>query len=76
MKKKAAKFPIKRTIVERGIEKTYSMHENTTVHCVLCSCEFLINRDTAYIVQGDIDDMPRVRCPWCGKIAGIVDYMF
>ena len=68
-------FPIRRILVVSGQGFQKTMHENTTVSCLRCGKEFLVNRDTAYRTrQNKLDDMPYIRCPNCGYRAAVIYY--
>ena len=68
-------FPIRRTLVVGGIDFPKIMNENTTVSCLRCGKEFLVNGDTAYRTrQNKLDDMPYIRCPNCGYRAAVLYY--
>lgn len=68
-------FPIKRILVDSGQAFTKTMNENTTVSCLRCGGQFLVNGDTAYRTrQNKLDDMPYVRCPICGYKAAVIYY--
>lgn len=71
--RKKVSFPIQRTEVYHGRSRVRTVHENTSVNCLLCGQRFLINRDTAFILPGP-SDMPIVRCARCNYLAAVVYY--
>lgn len=62
-----AEFPITIIIVEHGYEEKKVINENKLAHCRFCNHGFLINSDTAYVLEGCIDQTPFVRCPQCNR---------
>ena len=71
---KKVDFPVEIEEVYHGKTQHLVMNENTTVTCVYCKKEFLVNRDTAYPAHSIFDTTPYVRCPKCNKKACIVYY--
>lgn len=68
------RFPVTRTEVVCGSDYLRTVNENTTVHCVFCGQDLLINEDTAYLQKKSEDDMPYVRCPRCMRAAALENY--
>lgn len=68
-------FPIQRIEVVHGMDILRTVEENTTVNCVQCGMTFLINRNTTYLSQDDVDSrIQMVRCPHCMRRASIYHY--
>ena len=72
---KIVRFPIRRTEVYCGENVQRIVEENTSVRCIRCGEQFLINRDTAYIPP-DMNDcnVEMIRCPQCNFRASIYYY--
>lgn len=70
----AVRFPIRRTVMCPERREMF-INENTTVHCIACGGEFLINQDTAYIHRTRFGDTEFVRCPRCGRIFDAFYYL-
>ncbi len=67
-------FLVVRTEVICGADFSRVVTENTTVKCVRCSGELLINQDTAFLQKKSLDDMPYIRCPRCGFACALENY--
>ena len=67
-------FPIIRIEVVHGVDYIRRVEENTTVKCVHCGQQFLINGDTAFRLRRSIDDTPYIRCPHCSSVAAVCYY--
>ena len=71
----AIHWPIRRTVMISGAPRPMLIEENTTVHCVRCGAEFLINSDTAFVMKTELDSFEVVRCPRCNRIADAFYYL-
>lgn len=67
-------FPVERIEVVCGEDCKRVVNENTTVRCIRCGRELLINQDTAFLQKKSLDDMPYIRCPRCGFACALENY--
>lgn len=67
-------FPIEITVVEHGTEYKKVINENKLARCRMCNHGFLINSDTAYVLEGCLDTTPYIRCPACNRRASAFYY--
>lgn len=70
----SARFPIRRTVVERGLAREKVLEAGTRVRCLRCGSCFLADQNTVRLGELEIDDTPIVRCPCCGYEASVLYY--
>ncbi len=70
----AVRFPVRRTLVASGVDYEIEIPRWTKVRCLRCGNTLDLCEATVSHLPHEIDDMEYVRCPWCTRLAAIVDY--
>ena len=73
-RKPGSMFPIVRSEVIRGRHYRRTVEAGTPVRCLRCGNEFLIDRDTVFYFDHELDDMPQVECPECRYSCAVIAY--
>ena len=70
----AVSFPIRRTVVESGLDRKKVIEAGDAVSCLRCQKPFRVDSLTARLSDSSVDDMPILHCPSCGYAAAVLYY--